>query len=185
MNTRITMLILITFIGITVSHKTAVAAGPGTQNSIGLAFSSLSGAGISLQHQLAQEYYGRITGLYYENRSERTNDKDPNDTAFNHTVFWDMGGEIQRNLYSDTNSGTGIYLLTGGSYWHSKRERPFEPEKSRTRNHYAWGAGIGFRILLRENVSLNADLTYQYTDWLGYRQKYVGPGAGIGGQIIF
>lgn len=156
-------------------------------NTIGLTASSISGTGLSYSRFFGPKFATKISGIYYEHRDETKSDTNPEDKDFNKTIWWNAGLELQWNFYyvKIKRVAFQFYTLAGGSYWYSEIERPFEPEDNKTRKHYTAGAGAGARFIIADRCSINAELGYQYSDWLDFDQKYVGIGGGIGVNLHF
>lgn len=156
-------------------------------NFLGLAASTISGTGLSYGRLFNRDYMLKISGMYYENREEKSNPSDAADKDFNTTKWWDAGIEFQKNIFAAAKEGGAInfYGLIGGSFWHEKKERPFSPEDNGILKYYTIGAGFGVRLIIANSFSLNADIGYQFADRISNKEKYAGFGGGLGANFLF
>ncbi len=185
MNKRIYLILITLIIGLPLYSAEDETAQ--RHNFLGLAASTVSGTGLSYSRLFGADYLLKASGMYYENREEKTNPLNAAERDFNTTRWWDAGGELQKNIFSASKEGTSInfYLLAGGSYWHEKKDRPFSAEDNGTFKYYTAGTGAGVRLIIAGRFSLNMDITYQYTDRLGNKEKYTGFGGGFGVNFLF
>jgi len=151
----------------------------------GASASSVSGVGLSYMYFINPNYHLKITGFPYQNRTEVSNSN--NEQAFNNTVWINGGLELRRNfaVINKTKVTYQFYTLAGGSYWYSEKERPFDPGEDKLRKWYTAGLGIGFGFVFINRISLNIDLCYQYSHWIGYDKRYAGPGIGTSCYFAF
>lgn len=168
-------------------EKTDVLSKPenGYNSLIGIAFSSFSGTGASYGYRFIPEYMFKISGLYFENKDK---EEDDGREYYISDVWWNCGAELQKNLFSNTNSGSiGIegYGLIGGSYKFSEFEDPGNPEENDKSKTWVAGIALGARLIFFERVSINIDFGYQYSRDINGDERYTGIAGSAGAHFLF
>jgi len=121
-------------------------------NLAGIKASNISGYGLYYSRELPDDFRIQLMGLiYYYQYSKEDRKKE----IFN----YDIGFEIQRNIYSSENSRT--YILFGGYYYFDDDTDIKTDEINKVNNSYNIGTGIGFEFEYKR-VVYNIDVGYKF-----------------------
>lgn len=127
-------------------------------SAVGLAYSNMSGYGLTFSKRFLNDYAISITGIifYDENMSWKDMTKTEitrNDKA----ILYDLGFEIQRDIL--VTNKTKIYALMGASY--SSEENQSQYNKY-VKDEYSVGLGFGFQWFWSKHIAADFHFGYKF-----------------------